>query len=251
MAKSFVKLLFLLAFTLAIIVTFVRAGDSEDEDDYEKDKDNDHDHEWDDKDEWKHGPSQIINNCNVNNSLSNSDAIIQYLKNENKGIENRFKSYITDIAETFQKLNGTAKLANNLNSSVDLMNNLNSTLTMLNNLMGGLNYSSSIQQQQASESNNVADVNNNANTNVDVSNVMDNSRSISQYTQCIFGCLSNTTVYQNETVIFPSGILIDNVDINQNEQFNLTQLQYCFNNYTINMVNSTGCSSYLDRTIQC
>ncbi|KAG2179997.1 hypothetical protein INT43_003784 [Umbelopsis isabellina] len=250
MAKSFMKLLFILAFTLAITVSFVRAGDDEEE---EHEWDDKEEHEWDHKEEWDHGPSQIINNCNVNNSLSNSDAILNYLKNENKGIENRFQSYITDIAETFQKLNGTAKIANNVNSSLDLMNNLNTTLTMLNNLMGGLNYSSNIQQQQAAENSNVADVSNRANTNVDVSQTVDNSRSISQYTQCIFGCLNNVTVSQNETAILGSNDTLNVGDsgINQNEQFNLTQLNYCLNNYTINLVNSTGCSSYLDRTIQC
>ncbi|KAI8065790.1 hypothetical protein BC940DRAFT_334578 [Gongronella butleri] len=238
---------------------------------------------WKDKHKYPPPPpppnSKIINYCNNNNTVSQTDQMLQSLylstysalsnlTNENKGVENRLNSVISDVAETYQKLNDSVSIMYAINSSLNVVHELNSTLTELHALIGGLRGSvngtvgsMNATQQSSSNSNpsvqnEVSSASNSTNRN-ELVNTYDNSKKIEQFTTCTLGCLLNSTSFMNETgkpefnqsgaINFPHWDLAW-----QYERFNMSQLMYCFNNITIETLdfqNVTGCNSILNHTL--
>lgn len=161
--------------------------------------------------------------CNLNNSQSS-------IQQDLSTIESKLDTIITTTS------NHTSMLQN----ENELLQN---DTTKLGSIQGQIQDQSAVLEQILNATQALmSEISNNNN--------FDFSKTISSFSNCLFNCALNTTLHQNETSIVVGTLNSTIIDTPmQQENITLEELQYCYNNVTITLTNSLGCSSLLNKVV--
>ncbi|KAG2178809.1 hypothetical protein INT43_001655 [Umbelopsis isabellina] len=164
-------------------------------------------------------------------------------------VTNLLEAYLSNAQQQSQNI--TSALDNlvrsDQNLSISLSNDISNMQSQFQNQTAALEQI--LNSTQSTLQNLVSDIHNLNNlTDIDTNN-LDFTKSIDQFTNCLFNCALNTTLFQNQTSIVVSNInsTITNTPM-QAQNITLQELQYCYANVTITLTDSLGCASLLNNT---